>query len=136
MLIYFFFFFFFKIVHWDERSVYYRQDIRTLHDGFIRSTAYGKATFIGITPIEVLREAAVGCSQVPSCLASSQNFLEEKNYDLFERFRQIRPAPSDLKTFAEFNELSSLRLKASKVVENATDEAVIKLTEKEVKKEW
>ncbi|XP_047472361.1 protein THEM6-like [Penaeus chinensis] len=43
-----------QIVYWDERNLYYRQNFETIHDNFLRATAYVKLTVLGSSPDELL----------------------------------------------------------------------------------
>ncbi|XP_042857673.1 protein THEM6-like [Penaeus japonicus] len=43
-----------QIIYWDERNFYYRQNFETIHDNFLRATAYVKLTVLGSSPQEIL----------------------------------------------------------------------------------
>ncbi|KAA0194415.1 hypothetical protein HAZT_HAZT010422 [Hyalella azteca] len=135
------------VVYWDDRSVYYRQDVRTLHDNFVRGTAYLKVTMIGASPADLLEYALKGYrgsmdwgktfipqvlvpaseggnseaveTQLPSDLRGAKHFFDK------------RSLPSDIEAFLRFNEESSLRIKASGLVKGATKEAVKRLQEEQ-----
>lgn len=75
-----------QIVYWDDKNMYYRQDFITLHDNFVRATAYVKLAVLGSQPEELL-------------LA-----VTRENMTLPE-------APDDLLSWIEYNKQSSQNLK-------------------------
>ncbi|KAF2362868.1 HotDog domain [Trinorchestia longiramus] len=127
------------VVYWDSRSVYYRQDVRSLHDNFIRGTAYLKVTMVGTSPAQLFEHAVLGYT---GPLTWTRTFIPPPSLGLMdhdkecklpsdgkevESFLDTRIVPSDLQAFLRFNEESSLRIKASLLVKGATEEAVKRL---------
>ncbi|KAG7160227.1 protein THEM6-like [Homarus americanus] len=78
-----------QLVYWDERNLYYRQDFETIHDNFLRATAYVKLAVVGSNAEGILSAVL---SESP-----------------------VRPeAPSDLLSWIQYNEQSSQNLKKLK----------------------
>lgn len=75
-------------MYWDEKNIYYRQDFVTLHDNFLRATAYVKLAVLGAQPENLL----LGVIQ--------------ENITLPE-------APDDLLSWIEYNKQNSQNLKKS-----------------------
>lgn len=73
-------------MYWDEKNIYYRQDFITLHDKFLRATAYVKLAVVGLQTEKLL-----------SIVTSESVTLPE--------------APNDLISWIDFNKLSSESLK-------------------------
>ena len=121
-----------QIAYWDDRSVYYRQDVRTLHDNFLRATAYLQVATINCSPVDVLHKTLQSYNDKPQCLTDSE---VSSPSEILDKFLQVKPIPSDLKKFIDFNEQSSIRLKAELLIENTTREAVQAAT-KRIKPEW
>ncbi|XP_050685758.1 protein THEM6-like isoform X2 [Eriocheir sinensis] len=75
-----------QIVYWDEKNVYYRQDFVTLHDNFLRATAYVKLAVLGLQTEELF-----------SLVTSESVTLPE--------------APNDLISWINYNKLNSESIK-------------------------
>ncbi|KAK8752690.1 hypothetical protein OTU49_006877 [Cherax quadricarinatus] len=75
-----------QLVYWDERNLYYRQDFETLHDNFLRTTAYVKLAVVGSSSEEIL------------AAANSENLV-------------VPEAPDDLLSWIQYNQQNSLSLK-------------------------
>ena len=75
-------------MYWDTKNLYYRQDFVTLHDNFVRATAYVKLAVLGPQPESLL----LG--------------VTKENIALPE-------APNDLLSWIEYNKQSSQNLKKS-----------------------
>lgn len=73
-------------MYWDEQSIYYRQDFLTLHDNFLRATAYVKLTVSGLKPENLLS------------LVTTENVA-------------LPEAPNDLISWINYNKLNSQNLK-------------------------
>lgn len=162
----------YQIVYWDDKSIYYRQDVRTLHDNFIRATAYLKVTLLGCNPVQCLQLAvnahttrlashaqdsqqsltaleaiargistnsgiASGSSgtnhgskrqlqeaQVSDILFGDDVHVLQISGDDIETYFEDKQLPVDLSSFIKYNELSSIRMRAGKLVNSATKEAV------------
>lgn len=75
-----------QIVYWDEKNIYYRQDFITLHDNFLRATAYVKLAVVGLQTERLF-----------SIVTPESVTLPE--------------APNDLISWIDYNKLSSESLK-------------------------
>lgn len=148
--------------------------MRTLHDNFIRATAYLKVTLLGCNPAQCLQLAVnAHTTRVASHAQDSQQSLTAleaiargissssnsgiasgssgTNYgskrplqeaqvsdilvgddlhvlhisgDDIETYFEDKQLPVDLSSFINYNELSSIRMRAGKLVNSATKEAV------------
>lgn len=149
--------------------------MRTLHDNFIRATAYLKVTLLGCNPAQCLELAVnahttrvashaqdsqqsltaleaiargISSSSSNSGIASgssgtnygSKRQLQEAQVsdllfgddlhvlhisgDDIETYFEDKQLPVDLSSFMKYNELSSIRMRAGKLVNSATKEAV------------
>ncbi|XP_045610981.1 protein THEM6 [Procambarus clarkii] len=75
-----------QLVYWDDRNLYYRQDFETIHDNFLRTTAYVKLAVVGSKAEEILLSA------LPEGLERPE-------------------APEDLLSWIQYNQQSSHSLK-------------------------
>ncbi|CAL4105052.1 unnamed protein product, partial [Meganyctiphanes norvegica] len=101
------------IVYWDSRNFYYRQDFHTIHDNFLRVTAYVKVAVQGATPTELFQASKdmFGLANLPQKTGDEHPASSEVEIsDIIDS----PPLPNDLAAWINFNNESSAVLKKSR----------------------